>query len=268
MVISIHHIDAGKYWTDSGAIFGVLPYAIWGKTVHTDELHRRMLALNLLLIRLPQRIILVDTGLGNRLSEKQISIYNPSLFMLPVSLAALGIRDIDVTDVVLTHLHFDHCGGLITNFGDSERLTFPRAKYWIQKSEWEIAKNPDDLNKASYNFNHQLYLLEQSHQYELIEGNLEIAEGVTLIKTGGHTAGSQIVEIETSSKFYIYPADIIPTFFHISLAVTSAYDLSRTDTYTAKQYIYSRLKEKKGSLLLNHDPQRWEVNFSEIKYCK
>ena len=268
MDIIVNRIDAGKYWTDSGASFGVLPRAIWGKEVQTDELHRRMLALNILLICLPERVILVDTGLGNRLSEKQISIYNPSPFMLPVSLAELGVRDIDVTDVILTHLHFDHCGGVITNFGDKERLTFPRAKYWIQKSEWEMAKHPDDLNKASYDFEHQLYLLEQSNQYELIEGNLDIAEGVTLIKTGGHTVGSQIVEIDTSSEFYIYPADIIPTFFHISLAVTSAYDLSRTETYKAKLYIYSRLKEKKGTLLLNHDPQRWEVNFSEIKYCK
>lgn len=268
MVTTVNRIDGGNYWTDGGAIFGVLPRAIWGKTVQTDKLHRRMLALNLLLIRSSKQLILVDTGLGNRLSEKQREIYNPSPFILPVSLAALGVRDIDVTDVVLSHLHFDHCGGVITDFGNTERLTFPRAKYWIQKFEWEIAKNPDDLNRASYDFEHQLYLLEESKQYELIDGTLNIADGVTLIKIGGHSLGSQIVEIDTPYGFYIYPADIIPTFFHISLAVTSAYDLSRTDTYKAKSYIYSRLKEKKGTLLLNHDPKRWEVNFSEIKYCK
>jgi len=264
----IFPVSAGYYWSDCGAFMGVLPYPLWQKKTLLDQKQRRKLNLNLLLIKSDKHNILIDTGIGNRLSDKQRDIYQPSEFLLPFSLAELGLKDRDITDVIMTHLHFDHAGGIITNFGTYDALTFPKAHYWIQKAEWEIAKNPDDLNKASYNFNHQLYLLEQSHQYELIEGNLEIAEGVTLIKTGGHTAGSQIVEIETSSKFYIYPADIIPTFFHISLAVTSAYDLSRTDTYTAKQYIYSRLKEKKGSLLLNHDPQRWEVNFSEIKYCK
>ena len=265
MSLSLHKVSAGDYWTDGGAMLGVLPRAIWGKTVHTDERHRKNLALNLLLIRAEGRVILVDTGLGNRLTDKQRDIYKPSNFLLPVSLSALGIKDEDVTDVVLTHLHFDHAGGIVTGFADRDRLTFPKARHWIQKIEWDTAKNPDGLNRAAYAFAQQLSLLEDSERLELIEGDREIAPGVTLTLTGGHTNGSQIVEIESPDGYYVYPADIVPTMFHTALAVTSAYDVCRKDTVQAKQYIYSRLKEKQGILLLNHDLNRWEVHVSELK---
>lgn len=246
-------------------MLGVLPRAIWGKTVATDERHRKNLALNLLLIKTGDRIILVDTALGNRLTDKQRDIYRPSSFLLPVSLAELGLRDSDLTDVVLTHLHFDHAGGIVTGFGGSDRLTFPKARHWIQRQEWEIAKNPDGLNRAAYDFAGQLALLEERGKQELIEGTREIAPGVTLIKTGGHTAGSQIVEIDGPQGFFIYAADIIPTMFHTSAAVTSAYDICRKDTFKAKQYIYGRLKEKNGTLLLNHDLKRWELSTADLR---
>ncbi|NLW19695.1 MAG: MBL fold metallo-hydrolase [Candidatus Cloacimonetes bacterium] len=263
--ISIDRVDAGNYWTDGGAMLGVLPRAIWGKKVQTDERHRKKLALNLLLIKTEDRKILVDTGLGNRLNEKQRDIYRPSEFMLPASLAELGIRDRDITDVVLTHLHFDHAGGIVTGLGATDRLTFPKARHWIQKTEWETAKNPDGLNRAAYSFEWQLALLEHQGKQQLIDGNVEIAPGVTLVKTGGHTVGSQIVEIDGPQGFYIYAADIIPTLFHSSAAITSAYDVCREDTFKAKQYIFSRLKEKNGSLLLNHDLERWELSAAGLK---
>lgn len=263
--ISLHKIDAGNYWTDGGAMLGVLPRAIWGKSVQTDERHRKNLALNLLLIKTGDRVILVDTGLGNRLTEKQRDIYRPSAFLPPASLAELGVRDADVTDVVLTHLHFDHAGGIITGFGDHDALTFPKARHWIQTREWEIAKNPDGLNRAAYDFAGQLALLEARGKQQLIDGNREIAPGVTLVKTGGHTCGSQIVEIDSGDGFYIYAADIVPTLFHASPAVTSAYDVCREDTFQAKRYIFNRLKEKNGNLLLNHDLKRWELPASALR---
>lgn len=246
-------------------MLGVLPRSMWGNFVQTDERHRKQLALNLLLIRQADRIIVVDTGLGNRLTDKQRDIYRPSSFLLPASLAEFGIRDSDVTDVILTHLHFDHAGGIVTGFGDLDRLTFPKARHWIQKTEWEIAKDPDGLNKAAYSFEQQLSLLAESHRLELIDGKAEIAPGVTLTKTGGHTTGSQIVEIDSSEGFFVYPADIVPTMFHTTPSVTSAYDVCRKDTYKAKQYIYTLLKEKDGILLLNHDLSRWEVPASQLK---
>ncbi|PKN77907.1 MAG: MBL fold metallo-hydrolase, partial [Candidatus Cloacimonetes bacterium HGW-Cloacimonetes-1] len=128
---------------------GVLPWSIWNKKIATDERRRLLMSLNLLLIRSEDRCILVDTGLGNRLNERQQDIYNPSEFLLPISLGELGIKDTDVTDVIMTHLHFDHAGGIVTDFGNEDRLTFPNATYWIQKDEWEMAKHPDGLNKAA-----------------------------------------------------------------------------------------------------------------------
>jgi len=258
-------LDGGNYWTDGGAMMGVLPWSIWGKTVTLDERRRKQLSLNLLLIIVPGHVIVVDTGIGNRLHPKLQEIYRPTPFMLPISLAEQGIRDEDVTDVVLTHLHFDHAGGVVTGFGDTDRLTFPKARHWVQKAEWDIAKNPDGVNRAAYDFEHQLALLEARHRVQIIEGDANIAPGVDLKLVGGHSVGSQIVEVDTPDGFYIYPTDIVPTMFHTSPAVTSAYDLNRKDTFKAKQYIYSRLKEKQGTLLLNHDMHRWDVPIGELR---
>lgn len=245
-------------------MMGVLPWSIWGKTVPTDDRRRKMLSLNLLLIRSKSRIILVDTGLGNRFLGKQRDIYNPTEFELPISLAALGIRDIDVTDVIMTHLHFDHAGGIVTSFADKDRLTFPMARYHIQRSEWEVAKNPDGLNRAAYNFEHQLLLLEQDGDINLIDDEAELYPGIKVKRVGGHTVGSQIVEIDTDDGFYIYAGDVIPTMFHTSPAITSAYDVCRKDTFKAKQYIYALLKEKQGFLLLDHDNDKWAIPVNEL----
>ena len=260
-MISIHKIAAGSYWSDGGAFMGVLPYPMWSQKTQVDERRRQKLDMNLLLIQSPGRNILVDTGLGNRLSDKQRDIYQPSEFILPLSLNKLGINDSDITDVILTHLHFDHAGGVVTGFGNVDALTFPQAKHWIQRSEWEMAKNPDELNRAAYSFQHQLGLLESSGNFELIEGDCEIAPGIRAIRTGGHTVGCQIVQIESPAGFYIYAGDIIPTFFHTSPAVTSAYDVSRKETFAAKQLIFSRLKAHQGILLLDHDTLRWEIQY-------
>ncbi len=244
---------------------GVLPYAIWGKKIQTDEKRRKRLDLNLALIVHGDRRILIDTGTGNRLSDKQREIYRPSEFALPAALAEHGYRDRDITDVIMTHLHFDHAGGIVTSLGTHDILTFPKAKYWIQKEEWEMAKAPDTTNQAAYEFEHQLSLLESHGKLELIEGEVQIAEGVTCVKSGGHSVGSQFVQIDSPEGFYIYAGDIIPTRFHTSPAVTSAYDVCRSDTVAAKKLIYERLKERNGFLLLDHDPNLWEIPISELK---
>ncbi len=275
--MKIFKVDAGHYYTDGGAMMGVNPWALWGKKEPTDERRRIRLALDLLLIVGHGRVILVDTGIGNRLSEKQIKIYKPSEYILEKSLAALGYQASDVTDVILSHLHFDHAGGLITSHEGEDKITFANARLWCQKAEWEMAKNPDGLNQAAYDYPNQLQPLEEKMQVRdgvavasdhtgcdsqlqltLVDGDAEIAPGVKVKKTGGHSVGSQIVEIEAQDGFYIYPADIIPTAFHLPLAITSAYDVNRKETYLAKQYIHQTIKERGGKLLLNHDNVHWE----------
>jgi len=262
----IFPVSAGYYWSDCGAFMGVLPYPLWQTKTILDQRQRRRLNLNLLLIQSGKRNILIDTGIGNRLSDKQRDIYQPSEFLLPFSLAELGLKDRDITDVIMTHLHFDHAGGIITNFGTYDVLTFPKAHYWIQKAEWEIAKNPDELNRSAYNFEQQLALLEKQGNITIIDGEAEIEPGILLTLVGGHTIGSQIVTIDFGTDYYIYAGDIIPTLFHTSLAITSAYDVSRIQTVTAKKLIYNRLKEHNGTLILNHDTTQWQITYSELEH--
>lgn len=261
----IFKVYAGHYWSDGGALMGVLPYYIWSDKIKTDERRRQKMDLNLVLIVTDDRKILVDTGLGNRLNKKQHDIFQPSEFALPLSLAELGYRDVDITDVIMTHLHFDHAGGIVTGFGKEDALTFPNATYWIQKSEWDIAKTPDGLNIAAYAYEHQLSLLEEKGDIRLIEGEVEIAPGITCILVGGHSVGSQIVQIDLPEGFYIYAGDIIPTRFHTSMAITSAYDISRKDTFKAKKMIYDKLKAKSGILLLDHDTKEWEIPIGDLR---
>lgn len=257
-------VSAGYYWTDAGAFFGVLPWYIWRDKVETDERQRLKMALNLLLIRTGARNILVDTGVGNRLNKRRKEIYNPSEFVLPQNLKKLGLQPQDITDVIMTHLHFDHAGGVVSFVYDKDVLTFPNAVYHIQKEEWEIAKNPDKLNKAAYQFEHQLTLLEKEGNLHLTEGDIEIAPDVSAIKTGGHSCGMQIAEVLIEGKPYIYAGDIIPTRFHLPIAITSSYDVCREDTVKAKQMIYQKILEQDGYLFLDHDPSAWQLSAAEV----
>jgi len=266
MPITVHKILAGRYWTDAGAFMGVMPRTIWSKNQQTDSRYRFLMSLNLLLIRTPERNILVDTGIGNRLSDRIKQIYSPEEFLLPVSLSELGLKDVDITDVIMTHLHFDHAGGIVTGFGNHDALTFHQATYWIQRLEWQMAKEPDELNRAAYNFEHQLALLEHRGKIKLIDGDTEIAAGVRVVLTGGHSIGSQIIEVDADDGLYIYAGDIIPTKQHIHLAVTSAYDVSRADTFKAKRYIYDKLQSHSGFLLLDHDNDHWALHIDDIAY--
>lgn len=262
---------AGDYWSDAGAFMGVMPYSMWHKKVQTDELRRLKMHLNLLLIQTAERNILVDTGLGNRLTDRQKQIYNPSEFLLPASLLALGLQPEDITDVIITHLHFDHAGGIVTQLSSSasgeaatDVLTFPHAIYHIQKTEWDTAKNPDQLNKAAYQFEHQIALLETEGKVNLLEGDSTLYDCIHLYHTGGHTAGMQIVEVNKDDKSYIYAGDIIPSRFHMHLVVTSAYDVSRAQSVAAKQLIYEKLRDTEGILLLDHDTEAWQIPYTDI----
>lgn len=257
-------VSAGHYWTDAGAFMGVLPYFIWHDKVSTDERQRLMMNLNLLLICTEDRNILVDTGVGNRLNKRRTEIYNPSPFELVSNLQKLGLNADDVTDVILTHLHFDHAGGVVSAFDGKDFLTFPQAVYHLQSKEWAMAKNPDKLNAAAYQFEHQLSLLESTGKLHFIEGDAEIAPDVFVRLTGGHTVGMQIVGTIMDGKPYIYAGDIIPTRFHLPLAITSSYDVSRKDSFIAKQMIYDNLIADNGFLLLDHDTSSWQLPISEI----
>jgi glyoxylase-like metal-dependent hydrolase (beta-lactamase superfamily II) len=257
--IELFQIDAGHYWSDGGAAFGALPKVLWNRTIEADEKNRIRFELNLLLIKTPDRNILVDTGCGNHLSPKQIKIYNPSEFTLFNELEKHCVTRFDITDVILTHLHFDHAGGVVSIIDGKTELSFPNAVYYIQKREWEMASNPDELNQAAYMFEEQLSLLASEGKYILVNGNYQLIPEITLRLTGGHTIGTQIVVCESNGDFAIYAGDIIPSQPHLALPVVSAYDVSREDTFKAKKAILMEIKQKKGYLLLNHDGSEFAI---------
>lgn len=252
-MLTLKIIKAGWFFSDAGASLGNLPRAIWGRFLSIDDKHRVQLNLNLLLIETADKVILVDTGVGNKMNEKEIKIFSPSVNSFKSALAEYGHSPATITDVIMTHLHHDHAGGIVSLDSEGEEyLTFPNATYHIQQSEWEIAKHPDELNIAAYDFERNLKLLQEKGKINLIEGDYTLCEGVSLKLVGGHTEGMQIVIINKDKQKYIYAGDIIPTETFLKIPITSAYDVCRKDTVKAKLWILKQLETEGYSLIYDH----------------
>lgn len=249
-------VSAGSWMGDGGAVMGVMPKALWKKYLTCDEKNRVPLALNSLIIQTQGKNILIDTGIGNKLSPKKKEIYQASDFELLKNLEKLALKREDIDYVILTHLHFDHAGGIVTIFDGKPELTFPKAIHVFQKAEWEIAQNPDELNKASYNFKDDLQLLKESENYQIVDGDEEILPGVKIELTGGHSEGMQVVRLESAGELAYYAGDIIPLESLKHLAVNSAFDICRRASFIAKKKILNELKERNGILFYAHDSQK------------
>ncbi len=254
-------VSAGFWWGDCGAAMGVLPKTIWQKMVEVDDKNRLQFALNLLLLQIDDQNILIDTGIGNKISEKQKKIYNPSEFELLDNLQKIGLNRFDIDYVILTHLHFDHAGGIVSIFDEKKELTFPNAVHIFQKKEWEMAKDPDELNKPGYNFKEDLKLLEESENYKIIDGNCHLFPEIYLELVAGHSEGSQTIRIESNNELAYYPGDIVCFESHLHPGISTAYDICRKDTSKAKKKILNELRERKGILFLNHDVKKRFVRF-------
>lgn len=241
---------------------GVLPKALWQKFQTADEKNRVTLAFNLLLIQTDGKNILIDTGLGNKLTDKVKKIYEPSEFKLIENLQKLRIERTEINYVILTHLHFDHASGVVSEFDGKLELTFPNAVHIFQKKEWEMAKNPDELNKGSYNFQDDLQLLEDIGKFQIIDGDYELLPGITLELTGGHSEGMQMVRLESEGELAYYAGDIIPLEVQRHLAVNSAFDINRKDSFQAKKRILTELQERKGILFFAHDVKKQWMRIS------
>ena len=210
-------VSDGFFRLDGGAMFGVVPKVLWEKTNPPDEKNRILLGLNCLLIRKGEENILVDTGIGGKADEKFNSIFavdrNPSI---QDSLSELGLIEEDITIVINTHLHFDHAGGnTLRNAKGNIRPAFPNARYMVQRGEWEDAIHPNARTRASYHTEDFLPLMEAG-QMELIDGNQEIVEGISVFKTSGHNRHIQLVKIESHGETGVFLSDIIPTASHIA----------------------------------------------------
>jgi glyoxylase-like metal-dependent hydrolase (beta-lactamase superfamily II) len=246
----------GYFFLDGGAMFGVVPKTLWEQKYPADSKNRIKLALNSVLIRTPQALVLVETGIGTKIDQKFRGIYcvekDPGL--LP-SLSRLGLGPEDIDFVVNTHLHFDHCGGnTFRNEKGQVVPTFPRARYVIQKGEWEWAKHPSEREKSSY-IGENFLPLEGYGLLELVEGNSQITEGVEVVLSPGHTPRHQSVKVSSRGQTLFYLGDLVPTSAHIRLSYIMSYDLFPLETLETKRKFYQQATEEDWVLAFVHDPQ-------------
>lgn len=247
-------VSDGHFWLDGGSMYGAVPKVLWNKLTPADGENRIRLSLNCLLIRTPEGIALVDTGLGEKFSKRSKEIYrterNQNLFS---SLAVLGIEPRDIDFVINTHLHFDHCGGNTIKTNGKYVPAFPNAKYIIQRVEWDNANNPNEKTRSSYRTNDFLPL-EDAGQVQLVEGEYEVVPGVKTMVTRGHTQGHQSVFISSRGSKALYLGDIIPMTYHLKIPYMTGFDMSPVELLETKKEIIKRAVEDNWLLIFEHDP--------------
>lgn len=252
----LHPIETGRFGLDGGAMFGIIPKPLWSKTNPPDERNRIELAARALLIIGNGKKILVDNGNGSKFNEKQIDIYRLDVnqYELNRSLSHYGLKTEDITDVIITHLHFDHSGGSTTRENGEIVPTFKHAKYYVQKEQWKQAFNPNEKDRASFWLD-DFVPLKNHNVVELVEGELEIFPGISLLVVDGHTTAQQLVKVTDEKTTLLYCGDLFPTASHIPIPYIMAYDLRPLATLEEKKKILRQAVEQNWILFFEHDPQ-------------
>ncbi len=250
-------VSDGTYFLDGGAFFGVIPKAMWSKKAAPDEQNRLDVGLNSLLVRTGDQTILIETGIGNKLPEKMAQIYKQPAKLLE-NLHAAGVAPEDIDIVINTHLHFDHCGWNTVRRGDRFVATFPKAKYYAQRQEWEHGRLQLERDAVSYMSPNYDPLLE-SGQMVLLDGDREIVPGISVKVFPGHTAHMQAVIVESGGgnerKTACYISDLIPTSHHLDLTWVMAFDLFPLETIVSRKKYYAQAIAERWLTVFTHDDQ-------------
>lgn len=253
----LHEILGGAFALDGGAMFGIVPRPLWSKELEPDELGRVGLVTRSLLVETGERRVLIDAGPGERWPEKEREIYaiDPAV-EIRRGLRAAGVAPEDVTDVIVTHLHWDHAGGL--TFDDpatgEARLSFPGAVHHVQRRNWRWAHLPTERDLKSYR-TEDYDLLEQSGRVHFVEGETEILAGIQLLPSDGHTVGQQLVRLQDGGETLLFCADVIPTASHIRTTWGMGYDLYPLTVIEEKKQILAQALEEGWILYFEHDPR-------------
>jgi len=237
-------------------MFGVVPKSIWNKTNPADGNNLCTWAMRCLLIEDEGRLILVDTGIGNKQDQKFLShYYLHGDATLDSSLAAKGFHRDDITDVFLTHLHFDHVGGAVVRNGDKLLPAFKNATYWSNEKHWEWAVNPNDREKASF-LKENILPIQESGQLRFIDGHdgVSFTGNISVKFAYGHTEAMMLPLINYKGKQLLYMADMLPSVGHLPMPYVMAYDMFPLQTLTEKKIILTEALEKEYILYLEHDP--------------
>ena len=249
-------INSGYFWLDGGAMFGIIPKPLWEKTNPPDSVNRIKLSTRNLLLLNGNRKILIDSGMGNKWDAKSKSIYsiNQNEFSLDNELVKAGISAGEITDVIITHLHFDHTGGSIKLENEKLIPAFPNAKYYVQKKNFEWAVNPSERDRGSY-IKENFIPLYEAGVLNLIDNNIYFDDEIEFLVVNGHTFSQQLVKISDSSSTILYCGDLIPTSSHIPIPYVMGYDLQPLLTVQEKKTILSQANEEQWKLFFEHDPE-------------
>ena len=252
--MKIYPIETGNFKLDGGAMFGVVPKTIWQKTNPADTNNRISMSMRSLLIEDGNRLILIDTGLGNKQSDKFFSYYDLfGDFSLETSLAKHGFHKDDITDVFLTHLHFDHCGGVI-EYNKEETLlqpAFKNAKFWSNKKHWQWATQPNPREKASF-LTENILPIQESGQLQFVENPIKEL-GFDIILVDGHTEQQMLPVLKYQNKTIVFMADLLPTIGHIPLPYVMGYDTRPLLTLQEKDSFLGEAVTNNYYLFLEHD---------------
>lgn len=255
--MQLYTIDTELFKLDGGAMFGVVPKSMWNKVNPADENNMCTWAMRLLLIEDGNRLILVDTGIGNKQDAKFFSYYYLNdENTLDKSLAKKGFHRNDITDVILTHLHFDHCGGAIIREGNKLIPAFSNATFWSNAEHWKWATEPNVREKASF-LKENIVPIQESGRLKFIEVKEGVGfnENISIRFVNGHTKAMMLPQIKYKDKTIMYVADLFPGHFHIPLPWVMAYDMFPLTTLQEKESSLKEALENNYVLYFEHDPK-------------
>ena len=251
----VHSINAGFFRIDGGAMFGVVPRVLWQDKCVPDEKNRIPQATRVLLIIDNERKILVDSGMGNWHDQKFIDRFclEKPEFNFNHALNAYDLSTENITDVIITHLHFDHAGGLASKRGQEIESTFPNASIWLQKQQWQWAQNPSPKDRGSFM---QLYIdtIRNHPKLKLLDGSADITPNVSVLSFYGHTQAMQTVTVKSDSGTCWFPSDLIPTAWHLRIPYGMAYDNNSVLAAEEKEKMLNKVRLEKWLIFFYHDP--------------
>jgi glyoxylase-like metal-dependent hydrolase (beta-lactamase superfamily II) len=252
--MELFEIDAGLFKLDGGAMYGVVPKTFWNKWNVADENNLCTWKMRCLLIQDGKKLILIDTGMGNKQPEKWQSYFQPhGDSNLIDSIRKVGFNENDITDVILTHLHFDHCGGAVSNVDGKLKTTFKNAKYWTHSCHWKWAIKPNIREKATY-LSENIMPIEQNGQLFFIDNKIKPFKNIELLLADGHTEKMIMPLIHIDGKKILFTADTIPSASHIHIPYVMGYDVRPLQTMNEKENILIEATKNDWLLYYDHDP--------------